>query len=158
VVAGTYRIDTFAVPYDITVVNDWTRIASTEKFMWLGRGANASTEFLVTSGAIPGSTPQEVLDGFCSGAGIDFVAGAATTVLGQPAVEQDGDTSNGCQNGGGIGTDVSSWAIPAGNTVRVIAADIGGKIVVIVADAPKAEWAAFAPDVDAMVASMTPVG
>jgi hypothetical protein len=154
--ADTYRIDEFSVPFVITTQGDWTRFNSRQELFHIGRGSNAATEFIVTSGLVAGSTPQEALDTWCDKGAIDLAEPSTTTLLGKPAIQQDG-TVNGVCNWAALDTTLP-LVIPAGNTVRLVAADVGGKIVVVVADGPSADWSTLSIEVDAMIASMALAG
>ena len=151
--ADTYLIDEFSVPYIITTQGEWTRQAARKEIVTLGRGSNASTEFVVTSGLVTGSTPQEALDDWCSSGTINVGETSATTLLGAPAIVQEGTVTEDC-NWAAIDT-ATQLVIRAGDTIRLVAADVDGTIVVVVVDSPNADWQTVSTDADAMIASMS---
>jgi hypothetical protein len=153
--AGTYRVAEFLVPFDITTKGDWKKFHSAAESMILFRGStgtNPTSAFYVTSGLVAGSTPQEVLDAFCGGS-IQFGASTATSLLGQPALQQEGVVPNDC-NWGFVEATGQLAAAPS-STVRLVAAAIDGKIVLVVIDGPTAEWTALSSEVGSMIDSMT---
>jgi hypothetical protein len=156
--AATYRIDKFAIPFDITTVGDWTRETVRSELVRLGRGSNGITEYMVTSGLVVGTTPQEALDGWCGGGGgaIHLGPATATTLLGQPALVEVGDVTDDCY-WASLDT-TTQLVIPAGNTVILTAADVKGAVVVVVVDGPAAEKATLTADAASMLSSMVPVG
>jgi hypothetical protein len=153
--ADVYRIDTFSIPFDITTQGDWVRYGTRKELFYLGRGSNGTTELIVSTGLVPGSTPQEVIDNVCAGS-IKFAEPSTTTLFGQAAIQQEGRVTSFCI-WAALDT-VTQLGILEGHTVRLVAADVNGTIVLIVADAVSADWPATADDIDPMVASMTLVG
>jgi hypothetical protein len=155
--AGTYRVDMSSPQIDLTTQGSWHRgayRASERHLIILGRDS-AKTEFVITNGLFRGSTPQEALDGLCPAGAIAFGAPVTTSLLGNSAVQNEGAVTSECNwaTSGNVG-----MILPVGNTVRAVAADVNGAIIVVVADTPTDNWPTLVSEIDAMLASMTIVG
>lgn len=154
---GTYAITGFVVPFSIATVGDWQRRYERAEIMMLGRGASKGpdpeTEFAVTSSLVGGDTPEDALASWCSTGDVAFNALPPTTLFGSPAIQVEGTASSDC-----IWTSIDTTdnlTIAEGKTVRLIAADVEGTIVVVVANGPSDSWPALSTEVEAMVASLT---
>lgn len=148
---GDYLVDTFSIPFQIRTSGDWIRAGSRPEFLTLRRSTTTGAEFYVTTGLVSGATPEEALQHICSSSST-FGTPTPTMLLGVAAVQEDGTATSVC-NWAAIDT-VTQLEIPQGHMIRVVAADIGGTIVVVVADASADEWAATIADVEPMIASM----
>jgi hypothetical protein len=54
-----------------------------------------------------------------------------------------------------VGFGENSWFIPAGNTVRIISAQVGPNLITAVVDANTEQWPTLSPEIDDLVASLT---
>jgi len=151
---GTYRVDQFAVAFDITTEGEWRRVRNRSELFGLGRGTNQSSEFLVSSGLISGATAAEALQFECNVGATVFGPVSETTLFGRPALQKEATVTSLECNWAALDT-VTQLSVPTGNILRMVAVDVGGIVVVVVSDAPSDEWASFSADVDAMLASMT---
>ena len=116
------------------------------------------SEFLVTTGgAIAGTTPQEAVDGFCATAaeGGNTSTNTESTIFGVAAVQRDFVAATDCSSPGYVGFGENSWFVPAGNTIRIISAQVGPNVISVIADAPTDQWPTLSPEIDDLVASLT---
>jgi hypothetical protein len=152
--AGTYRVDMSSPQIDLTTQGSWHRGAyrPSERHLIILDRDSTKTEFVITNGVFRGSTPQEALDGMCPAGAIAFGAPVTTTLLGNSAVQNEGAVTSECTWASSGNVDMT---LPVGNTVRAVAADVNGSVIVVVADTGTDNWPAFASEVDALLASMT---
>jgi hypothetical protein len=143
-----------SLPIDITTQGSWHRgsYRPTEKSLTILNRDSGKTEFVITIGQFPGSTPQEALDAMCPAGAIGFGAQVTTTLLGNSAVQNEGAVTIACN--WAFSGDVG-MVLPVGNTVRVVAADVKGSLIMVVVDTPTDSWPALISEMDAMLASMT---
>ena len=154
---GTYVVPSFAVPFEFTTTGTWQRLQNRKEILALGRGTNGATSFLVTSGLIAGSTPEEAVSQFCGAGDVEVGTPEPTTLLGNPAVQVEGRPLQFTCQFAAIDT-LTQLELPVGHTFRLVAADVNGVIVVVVASAPTDQWADLAPEIDELVASMRLAG
>ena len=156
---GTYLVDKFVAPFTFGVTNKWTTYGTTDKFIWITRVGVVKSEFLVTTlGVIAGTTPQEAVDGFCPASAAVDSTDSATTLFGGAAVQREFVSTQDCSSPGHVGNDSNNWYVPAGNTIRLVSAQVGPNLISVIADAPTDQWATFSPEIDTMIASFAPAG
>lgn len=82
--------------------------------------------------------------------GVDFSPAVSTTALGNPALQVEGVVARECD------LEVKSPIVASpGDTLRLIVTEVQGFFIVVWASAPTSEWTTFAPEAEAMLASLT---
>jgi hypothetical protein len=146
--AGEYSATAFATPFTFTVGDGWSRDKSRRTLVNLHD--QAISNIVVTAGVFAGDTPTAAIDHVCPGM-IDFSAPIATTLLGRPAVKVVGPVTASCPLN--LAPDMQKSADP-GTVVEVVAADVDGTVVVVLAGALSTLWPTFQPTAEAVIASM----
>jgi hypothetical protein len=151
---GTYALAGGEVPYSITTSGEWQLLGSGAAGVFLGRGVGGSTELAITQNAIDGvTTASDAIARFCPAGSIDFGPTKATTLLGATALEAEGPVVTECApvvlSPAQVGSPGRRLQGTAGTTLRVVAADVDGRVVIVVAVAPTKDWSTFAQELDA---------
>lgn len=105
------------------------------------------------------STAAEAIANICPTGTIDFGQRTSVTLLGLPAVQVEGPVLDRCPRlgtlHGAIGDVNLQLEIGTDYTVRIRAADIDGKVVVMLGISPTSEWPAFSAELDATTLQRT---
>lgn len=148
---GTYALDTFAVPITITTSGLWRLYGEGSKGISLARGTNRETDFVIGAVKSQGlTTIEDVVAMICSTGSVDFSPAVSTTALGNPALQVEGVVARECD------LEVKSPIVASpGDTLRLVVTEVQGFFIVVWASAPTSEWTTFAPEAEAMLASLT---
>lgn len=151
---GTYAPVGAEVAYSITTIGEWQLLSSSASGVFLGRGDGDSTELVVTQDPLGGIvTASDAIAGFCPEDSVDFGPTKATTLLGATALEAEGPVVTECAPvllaPALVGSPNRRLQATAGSTLRIVAADVDGKVVIVVAVGPTTNWSTFAKELDA---------
>ncbi len=151
---GTYRPVGGEVPYSITTIGEWQLLNSGAAGVVLGRGDGGSTQLAITERAIDGiNTASDAIARFCPAGSVDFGPTKTTTLLGATALEAEGPVVTECApvvlSPALVGSPNRRLQGTAGTTLRIVAADVDGRVVIVVAVAPTTDWSTFAQELNA---------
>lgn len=150
---GTYAPLGAEVAYSITTIGEWQLLGSSAAGVFLGRGDDRSTELAITQNAVDGiNTPSDAIARFCPEGSVDFGPTKTTTLLGATAVEVEGPVVTECAPvilaPALVGSPDRRLQATAGSTLRIVAADVDGRVVIVVAVGPTADWSSLAKELD----------
>jgi hypothetical protein len=151
---GTYAPTGGEVRYSITTIGEWQLLGSGQAGVFLGRGDGGSTQLAITEPAIDGiNTASDAIARFCPAGSVDFGPTRTTTLLGATALEVEGPVVAECArvvlSPALVGSPNRRLQGTAGTTLRIVAADVDGRVVVVVAVAPTKDWSTFAQELNA---------
>jgi hypothetical protein len=151
---GTYAPVGAGVAYSITTAGEWQLLGSGPAGVFLGRGNGSSTQLAITENAIDGiNTASDAIASFCPAGSVNFGPTKSTTLLGANALEAEGPVVTECApvvlSPALVGSPSRRLQGTAGTTLRIVAADVGGRVVIVVAVAPTKDWSTFAQELDA---------
>jgi hypothetical protein len=151
---GTYAPVGADVAYSITTAGEWQLLGSGAAGVFLGRGDGGATELAITQDAIDGiNTASDAIARFCPAGSVDFGPTKATTLLGAAALEAEGPVVTECApvvlSPALVGSPNRRLQGTTGTTLRIVAADVDGRVVIVVAVAPTKDWSTFARELDA---------
>ena len=150
---GTYAPGGAEVAYSITTVGEWQLLGSSSATVVLGRGDGGSTQFVVTLDPARIVTASDAIARFCPEGSVDFGPTKATTLLGAAAVEAEGPVVTECapvlDAPALVGSPNRRLQATAGSTLRIVAADVDGRVVIVVAVGPTTSWSSLANELDA---------
>ena len=140
--------------YSITTIGEWQLLGSGAAGVVLGRGDGSSTQLAITERAIDGiNTASDAIARFCPAGSVDFGPTKTTTLLGATALEAEGPVVTECApvvlSPALVGSPNRRLQGTAGTTLRIVAADVDGRVVIVVAVAPTKDWSTFAQELDA---------
>jgi hypothetical protein len=153
---GTYAPVGAELAYSITTIGEWQLLGQNTAGVFLGRGDGGSTELAITQGRFDGiTTASDALARFCPVGSVDFGPTKATTLLGAPALQAEGPLVTECAPvllaPALVGSPNRRLQATAGTTLRIVAADVDGKVVIVVAVAPTEIWSTVAKELDATI-------
>ena len=148
---GTYEFKDFIVPFAITTVAAWSGNGSYGSALSVHFVRNAPYSATLTVSRAPSyMTSLDEVFADCASNSKGTTAPEAAVLLGAPARQVDAVAHGDClAQMIGLGHD--------GDSARVVAAEIGGQIIVAVASAPGKDWPAFTAEIDKTLASITPL-
>ena len=151
---GTYGPVGGEMRYSITTIGEWQLLNSGAAGVVLGRGDGGSTQLAITERAIDGiNTASDAIARFCPAGSVDFGPTKTTTLLGATALEAEGQVVTECApvvlSPALVGSPNRRLQGTAGTTLRIVAADVDGRVVIVVAVAPTTDWSTFAQELDA---------
>lgn len=151
---GTYAPVGAEVAYSIRTIGEWQLLGSSAAGIFLGRGDGGSTELAVTQDPIGGIvTASDAIARFCPEGSVDFGPTKTTTLLGATALEAEGPVVTECAPvllaAALVGSPNRRLQATAGSTVRIVAADVDGRVVIVVAVGPTTNWSSLAKELDA---------
>jgi hypothetical protein len=153
---GTYAPDGQEVAYSITTAGEWRLLTSSADLVFLGRGDGGSTELAIIQGRVAGiDTPSEAIARFCPEGSVQFGPTKTTTLLGAAALEAEGPVVTECAPVlvapamEGFGN--RRLQATEGSTLRIVAADVGGRVVIVVAVGSTTNWSSLAKELDATI-------
>ena len=153
---GTYAPVGADLAYSITTIGEWQLLGQNAAGVFLGRGVGGSTELAITEGRVDGiTTASDALARFCPLGSVDFGPTNTTTLLGAPALQTEGPVVTECAPvllaPALVGSPNRRLQATAGSTLRIVAAEVDGKVVIVVAVGPTTNWSSLAKELDATV-------
>jgi hypothetical protein len=149
---GTYAADG-DIDYSITTIGEWKLLSSSAALVFLGRGDAGSTQLAITQDLAGINTPSDAITRFCPDGSVDFGPTKTTSLLGAAALEAEGPVVTECAPvllaPAPVGAGFRRLQAVAGDTLRIVAADVDGRVVLVVAVGPTADWSSFAKELDA---------
>jgi hypothetical protein len=151
---GTYAPIGGEVAYSITTTGEWQLLGSSAAVVFLGRGDGGSTELVITQDPTEGiNTASDAIARLCPEGSVDFGATKTTTLLGATAVEAEGPVVTECTpvvlSPALVGSPHRRLEATAGSTLRIVAADVDGTVVIVIAVAPTENWTSMVEELDA---------
>jgi hypothetical protein len=151
---GTYAPVGARVAYSITTIGEWQLLGSSAAGVFLGRGDGGSTELVVTQDPIAGIvTANDAIARFCPEGSVAFGPTKTTTLLGATGVEAEGPVVTECSPvvlaPALVGSPKRRLEATAGSTLRIAAADVDGRVVIVVAVGPTTTWSTLAEELNA---------
>ncbi|MEO8266054.1 MAG: hypothetical protein ABI706_11170 [Ilumatobacteraceae bacterium] len=150
---GTYAPAGGEVAYSITTIGEWQLLGSGPTGVFLGRGERNSTQLAITQNAIDGiNTASDAIATFCPAGSVNFGPTKTTTLLGATALEAEGPVVTECApvvlSPALVGSPNRRLQGTPGTTLRIVAADVDGRVVIVVAVAPTKDWSTFANELN----------
>ena len=138
-------LGSFGVPFEMTTTATYHVDLHVPTFVGMDKGSNA-TGITISSGVVPGSTPEEALAGACPHGHADFGPSSATTMFGQPALQEDGTIVSDCMYNVG-------FTITPPDHLRIVAAKVGDRMLVFLASFPEADLDVISPELDTLIST-----
>ncbi len=145
---GTYSVD----KYVLTTYDKWRVYTLNKTFILLARDDSIVPGFGIINQSLSlMPTADSAIAQICPLGSVDFSEPTPTTFFGGPALALQGEVTGTC-----TAPDLYPITAAPGSrlTIRLVAGEVGGSMVVAFAYAPPDQWANFSKEIDATVASL----